>query len=247
MIGLLTSGMLTLAGFTGARAGEPVCPVAPPFRVDIPATRAALFHRRPITIVALGSSSTEGAGASAIDKTYPARLAAELRETWPDVEVKVLNRGIGGQTVDAVLVRLDADVLAEHPTLVIWQAGTNEILRAMDPAWFGEQLDEGVRRIVASGADLVLLDTQIAPRVAPDQQAIYDGVMAQEARERHVPLFSRARLMREWQADGIAENAMIGPDGLHHTDLGYACLAAALGETITVAAAKGIPVAQTGR
>jgi acyl-CoA thioesterase I len=245
---LLTAVMAlaTLLAAGGAFAADPSCPRAAVQRLRLPATGVALFHDRPITIIALGSSSTEGAGASAPDKAYPARLADTLRAAWPDAEVTVLNKGVGGQMVDSVLKRIETDVLDEEPTLVIWQVGTNEELRAMDPDRFAADLDAGVRRILASGADLVLMDSQIAPRVPDERLAEYDGIIAREAERRHLPLFSRTGLMREWRADGAADG-MIGTDGLHHTDRGYACVAESLGQAIVVAAAKGVPVASSGR
>jgi lysophospholipase L1-like esterase len=228
---------------TGGAFAGPSCPVTPPEHIALQATRVALFHDRPVTIVALGSSSTEGAGATAPDQTYPARLAAVLRAAWPDVPVAVLNKGVGGQLVDSVLGRIDADVLAEQPTLVIWQVGTNEELRGMDKGQFAAELDEGVRRILASGADLVLMDSQIAPRIGEERLTAYDAIIANEARGEHVPLFSRTELMREWQMADPPAEGMIGADGLHHTDRGYACVAASLGQAIIDAATKGIPVA----
>jgi acyl-CoA thioesterase I len=166
-----------------------------------------------------------------------------LSAAWPDVPVTVLNEGIGGQTVDEVMPRLETDVLAMRPTLVIWQTGANEMLRGIDPARFAARLDEGVRRILDSGADVVLMDNQVAPRLLEDQQAIYDGVTAKEAQDRRVSLFSRTRLMREWRAVEPAVDNMIGPDGLHHTDRGYACLAGALGQAMIDATAPSIPLA----
>jgi len=37
----------------------------------------------PITIVAIGSSSTAGAGASSPDASYPSQLSLELRKQFP--------------------------------------------------------------------------------------------------------------------------------------------------------------------
>jgi len=239
----LLCGMTAMVASGGAFAAGPTCPVVPATHIVLQTTRETLSHTQPITVIALGSSSTEGAGASAPDRAYPARLAVELHQAWPDAAVHVVNKGIGGQMVDAVLGRIDADVLAQNPTLVIWQVGTNEVLLGMDEARFAAQLDEGVQRILASGADLVLMDNQIAPRESPERLAVVDAIIAREAETRHVPLFSRSALMRSWQAEDPPVTGMIGPDGLHHTDRGYACVAEALGEAIINAAAKGTPVA----
>jgi lysophospholipase L1-like esterase len=235
--------MAAMLASGGAFAAGSSCPTSTLAHIILPATRVALFHGRPIKIVALGSSSTEGAGATGPDQAYPARLAEFLRAAWPDVPVTVLNKGVGGQLVDSVLPRIDTDVLPEQPMLVIWQVGTNEELRGMDQARFAALLDEGVRRIQASGADLVLMDSQIAPRIEADRLAAYDAIIANEARIAHVPLFSRTALMREWQTAEPPVAGMVGADGLHHTDHGYACVAAALGEAIVVSAAQGVPVA----
>jgi acyl-CoA thioesterase I len=83
--------------------------------------------------------------------------------------------------------------------------------------------------------------------VPDDRLAEVDGIIAREAEKRHVALFSRTGLMREWQAAGAAADGMIGADGLHHTDRGYACVAASLGQAIVSAAAKGVPVASSGK
>jgi lysophospholipase L1-like esterase len=56
-----------------------------------------LVARKPIKIVAIGSSSTAGAGASSPAASYPSRLAVELGRLYPDVPITVLNRGINGQ------------------------------------------------------------------------------------------------------------------------------------------------------
>jgi len=241
-------GAVAVFAVSQAWAATPACPASTPRHLELPATRAALTAGRPITIVAFGSSSTEGAGATTKDRAYPARLEALLRAAWPGVPVTVLNRGLGGQTTDAMLARLDADVLAAHPTLVIWQDGANAALRGMEPARFATLLSDGARRIVATGADLVLMDNQVAPRLERvAHHAAYIDLVAREAAARRVSLFSRTALMREWHAADPSANDMIGADGLHHTDRGYACLAEALGRAIVAPVSAPIVTAHSTR
>ena len=64
--------------------------------------------------------------------SYPSRLEQELKDRYPGAEIRVINHGVGGQDVGEELTRLDRDVLAEHPDLVIWQLGTNAVLRRDD-------------------------------------------------------------------------------------------------------------------
>jgi acyl-CoA thioesterase I len=224
---------LSLAAAPRFAFADAPCPKAPIQSLSLPATRAALMAHRPVTIIAFGSSSTQGIGATAPEHTYPAQLQALLRGHWPDAEVTVINRGIGGQMIDSMAVRLVTDVIDPKPVLVIWQTGTNDALHHMSTATFTAALEDGVRKIHEAGADVVLMDDQLSPRLAAlDDQMVYDDIMAHTAESGDTQLFSRARLMKAWFAAGEPMNAVIGPDGLHHTDRGYTCVSRALADAI---------------
>src|SRR5438105_4816937 len=96
-------------------------------RIRAPLSRTAqkIADHLPVKIIALGSSSTYGFGASTPTASYPSRLADELAQRLPDQQITVLNRGISGDEASQTLARLDADVIAENPDLVLWQVGTN--------------------------------------------------------------------------------------------------------------------------
>ncbi|GGC30761.1 hypothetical protein GCM10011504_06200 [Siccirubricoccus deserti] len=195
----------------------------------LPRARAAVQAGRPLTIVAFGSSSTEGAGASDDAMTYPAQLQARLRQALPGLRVRILNRGKGGQEVGEMLARLDADVLAERPAIVIWQAGANAVLRGMAPESFSAAMAHGIARVRAAGAEVVLMDSQRAPRIlSAPHYSRFDSALHDLALHARAPLFSRAALMRAWEEAGTPNAEMLSPDGLHHNDRGYACVAAAL-------------------
>lgn len=212
------------------------CPPAPTQAVSLPATRDALAHAAPVTIVAFGSSSTEGAGSSGPEQAYPAQLEARLRAALPGIPLTVLNRGKGGQEVHEMLARLEADVLSAHPTLVIWQAGANAVLQGMPPEEFRAALAGGIARVHAVGADVLLMDSQRAPRIlqAPGFEKV-DAAINDLAAETYAELFSRAALMRAWETAGTPAAEMLSPDGLHHNDRGYACVAEALARTVLAA------------
>ncbi|SDB57763.1 SGNH/GDSL hydrolase family protein [Belnapia rosea] len=224
---LLGLGLL-VSGLAPVRAAEP-CPPSPTQHLAMPATRAALAQGRKVKVIAFGSSSTEGAGASGQDRTYPAMLEAGLRAALPEARLMVLNRGRGGEDVDEMMARLEADVITLRPTLVIWQAGANAVLRGMSPEAFSAAMEDGIERLQARGIDVVLMDSQRAPRIlsAPRFER-FDAALRDLSAHLHVPLFSRAALMEAWAAAGTPATEMIGPDGLHHNDHGYACLAQAL-------------------
>jgi lysophospholipase L1-like esterase len=193
----------------------------------LPHLAEALRGGSPPVVVALGSSSTQGAGASGPEQAYPARLEAALRRNA--MAVRVLNRGRGGEDASEMWARLEADVIAARPALVIWQVGVNGAMRRQSLDRFRTLLRQGVARLQQAGADVVLMDSQRGPWAAqaPLRNA-FDAALAEVARERGVQLFSRRRLMDAWAAAGTADEAMLSSDGLHHNDRGYACLAEAL-------------------
>jgi len=150
----------------------------------------------------------------------------------------VINRGKGGEDVTEELARLDRDVIAERPDLVIWQVGTNAVLRRDDLAADRELIERGVAQLKQSGSDVMLMDLQYAPRViARPAYAEMEQLIANAAKSGQVGLFRRFEMMQQWQAARPADapgmaDAMIGPDGLHMTDRGYSCLAANLAEAL---------------
>jgi acyl-CoA thioesterase-1 len=125
--------------------------------------REKIAERRPLKIVAIGSSSTFGTGASSPDRSYPSRLEAELKARLPGVPVTVLNKGIGGEEAPQMIARFDADVFEEAPDLVLWQVGSNSVL--MNHPTPGEVIREGVESIKASGAEVILVNPQYAPKI----------------------------------------------------------------------------------
>ena len=88
------------------------------FKVTLPHTARAIRRGKALVIVAIGSSSTQGVGASDQAHTYPALLAEELRRRWPRLAVTVVNKGVGGETAEQMLARFTRDVLPYHPQLV---------------------------------------------------------------------------------------------------------------------------------
>ena len=197
----------------------------------LPHLRSALGNGVEGVIVALGSSSTQGAMASDLGHSYPAVLQDVLAAGLPAAHVAVINRGIGGQDAAEELARMEADVLAIRPQAVIWQVGANGALRNVDPGVFRDLVTTGVRRLQAAGIDVILMDNQQSPRLlAKADEAVFDQELAQVASETGAALFSRRALMRAWRSEGFAFADFIAADGLHHNDRGYFCVAGALAQ-----------------
>jgi lysophospholipase L1-like esterase len=237
-----TPGSATLpAARSAPRAAE--CRVtADQVRLDVPLVRTArlLAGGAPIRIVALGSSSTYGAGASTSAASYPSRLAGELARHFPGNDITVVNRGVNGDTAADMLARLDTAVIAERPDLVLWQVGTNSVLRDQAVLPHATVLYEGLKRLKASGADVVLIDPQYAPKVInkPGCEGMV-SLIATAAKAEHVGVFHRFELMQRWhKTERLPFETFISTDGLHMNDWSYACLAKALGIAIAEAATR---------
>jgi acyl-CoA thioesterase-1 len=208
-------------------------------------TMRQLADGRPLTIVAIGSSSTAGAGASSPDASYPSRLAAELRARFPGRDITIHNRGVNGEETNNMMARFGADVIAAHPQLVLWQIGTNSVLRDHPLRTHGVQLHDGIEQLKASGADVVLIDPQFAPAVLAKSET--PGMVEQialAAKEENVDLFQRFAVMRNWHdVQHLSFDAFVSPDKLHMNDWSYACLAKLLGNAIAEAATRPIAAA----
>jgi lysophospholipase L1-like esterase len=226
-----------------SHAGD-ACPGDPPMeKLVLPHLRAAVAGRTEGVIVALGSSSTEGAMASDSAHTYPAILQAALNKALPAAHFAVINRGIGGQDAPEELARLDTDVIAVHPQLVIWQVGANGAMRHADPAEFHTRVEAGVERLVKAGIDVILMDNQRSPKVlAAVDHIILEDSLAHVAHETKVNLFSRSHLMDAWSDEGFKPGIFIASDGLHQNDLGYLCVTQALARQIVTAVSAPVAV-----
>jgi lysophospholipase L1-like esterase len=202
---------------------------------SLPRVANKLASGEPVLIIAFGSSSTSGYGSTSPEYTYPNRLAAQLHRQYPSADITVVNRGQGGENAPEMMKRLQTAVIDMKPDLVIWQVGTNAVLRNLDPAETIKLVEEGIARIQAAGADLVLVDPQYSPRI--NERAESAGKMVnllgKVAELRHVGIFPRFEVMREWhEKQSIPIDNFVIADGLHMNDWGYACFAQLLGDDI---------------
>jgi lysophospholipase L1-like esterase len=202
---------------------------------SLPHVASKLAAGEPVVIVAFGSSSTSGYGSTSPEFTYPNRLAEQLHRQYPTADITVVNRGQGGEDAPEMMNRLQKSVLDLKPDLVIWQVGTNAVLRDLDPAETAKLVEQGVARIQATGADLVLVDPQYSPRVTEKAESASRMVklLGKVARLRHVGFFPRFEVMREWhERQALPIDSFVIADGLHMNDWGYACFAQLLGDDI---------------
>ncbi|GGI32641.1 SGNH/GDSL hydrolase family protein [Bradyrhizobium guangdongense] len=203
---------------------------------SLPHVANKLIAGKPVVIVAFGSSSTAGFGASSPDFNYPNRLAAQLRRQYPTADITVINAGVGGEDAPEMMKRLQKEVIDVHPDMVIWQVGTNAVLRNLDPGDTAKTVEEGISRIQAADeADIVLVDPQYSPAVNKRAESAGKMVklLGKVAELRHVGIFPRFEVMRDWhEKQALPVESFVIADGLHMNDWGYACFAQLLGDDI---------------
>ena len=217
-------------------------------RLSQPLPRLAqrLAKHQPITIVAIGSSSTSGAGASSAAASYPSRLALELKARFPNDSITVINRGVNGEEIRDMLARFADGVIKVKPDLVLWQVGTNSVLRDHPLAMMSPSILDGVRQIRAIGADLVMIDPQYAPRylAKPSAEEMVQ-LIAAAAKQANVDLIQRFALMRYWHdSEHMSFSEFTSPDQLHMNDWSYGCLATLIAGSLGEAATRNMASAQ---
>jgi hypothetical protein len=167
----------------------------------LPKVAEAVKSGRPLDILVVGSRS------STINTTdgsaYPGRLQAMLKERLPSIPVNVSVELQIKKTAEEVAAGLAKLVEAKKPTLVIWQTGTYDAMRSIDPDDFRSAVDEGVVALQNAGADVVLMNLQYSPRTETMISAPpYLDNMRVVAQQHDVPLFDRFAIMRHWNESG---------------------------------------------
>jgi lysophospholipase L1-like esterase len=253
--GLLTVigiGLLSLLGT--APAQEPGCAVPASFydtEPTLPKTAAAIASGQTVSIVALGSASTLGHAAGSADLAWPARLAVALTSRFPAAHVTVDNRAVARQTAQEMASRLDREVIAVKPTLVIWETGTTDAVQDTDLDEFRQTLQTGIDRLRASGIEVVVMDMQFARQThAIINFDRYESVLREVTDANTVPLFRRHDIMHHWAESGLFD-LMTGDHTKLHLVASrlYDCIGRAVADFITrdVHAEASTPAASSGQ
>lgn len=167
----------------------------------LPKVAEAVKSKRPLDILVIGSRSSTITASDG--SAYPGRLQAALQEKLPSITVNVSVELQVKKTAEEVTAGLVKLLEVKKPTLVVWQTGTVDAMRSVDPDEFRTAVDEGVVAMQKAGADVVLLNLQYSPRtetmisVPP-----YLDNMRVVAQQHDVPLFDRFAIMRHWNDSG---------------------------------------------
>jgi len=236
VLGLTLAAGLAVAGL--ARAEDaPTCEV-PAYLLTTDSTLSkvadAVKNAQPLNVLVVGSRSSTILSSEA--SAYPAKLQAALKERLPSTPVNLSVELQSGKTAEDVAAGLVKLVEAKRPTLVIWQTGTVDAMRSVDPDDFRGAVDEGVVALQNAGADVVMVNLQYSPRTETMISAPpYLDNMRVVAQQHDVPLFDRFAIMRHWNEAGDFDLF----SNVHGTDMAkrvHACLGRALSKFVLDAA-----------
>jgi hypothetical protein len=204
VLGLMLLACLLTSAPLRAEDAAPACDV-PPYLLAtesaLPKVAEAIKKGSPLDILVIGSRSST---INTSDGTaYPGRLQALLKERLPKVPVNVSVELQIKKTAEEVASGFVKLVEAKKPTLVIWQTGTVDAMRSIDPDDFRSAVDEGVAALQNAGTDVILLNLQYSPRTETMISAPpYLDNMRVVAQQHDVPLFDRFAIMRHWNESG---------------------------------------------
>jgi acyl-CoA thioesterase-1 len=237
---LLIAALLLAPGVRAQDAPPPLSPQceAPNSDIAAPAPLPRLAERLEkggvIRILAIGSSSTWGVGASARGKTYPALLRGILEGALKGTKAEIINRGVSGEVAQTTAERLRTAIALDKPDLVLWQVGTNDALARVDPADFSETVRSTLSWLKSSNIDVVLVGLQYAPKFARDDSffAIREALKKVAASEN--VLYVRRYDAMQFIAAHQASAGLVSSDDLHLNDLGYLCMAEHVARAVIV-------------
>ncbi len=207
---------------------------------------AEAVHGAQVKIVVVGSGSSALAPQAGLGAAYPARLQQALASHWPQVRVTVAVEVQARQTAANMREKFDSILAVEKPALIVWQTGTVDALRGVNPEEFRATLEEGVEHLRSAGVDVVLINMQYSPRTESmiHTEAYLDGMRA-VAMQQEVPLFDRFGIMKQWNELGVFDLSITTREYRQATRV-HECLGRLLADVIVESsqAAGSLPVAK---
>jgi hypothetical protein len=175
---------------------------------DAPLERvsASANKDKKLKIVVLGTTSAMLPGPDGTNAAFPARLEATLKRRLPKVDVTLVTLAKPRQTAAEMSESVEKLMVDEKPNLVVWQTGTYDAVKGVDPEEFRSSISDGVETLHQGGADVILVNMQHSPRTeSMIALGAYLDNMRWVAREREIPLFDRNAIMRHWNDVGTID------------------------------------------
>jgi len=175
----------------------------------------AVTRNHKLTIAVVGSGSSILGGPEGPASAYPARLEAALKQRLPGTEAKVVTLVRSRMSAEDMAHGMGKLLAEEKPDLVIWQTGTLDAIRRIDPDDFRAALEQGLETLQKGGADVILMNMQYSPRTEiMVALGPYADTMRVVAQQHEIPLFDRLAIMHHWSDSGAFDLYAAGKDNV---------------------------------
>ncbi|MGQ9842293.1 MAG: SGNH/GDSL hydrolase family protein [Spirochaetota bacterium] len=186
-----------------------------------------LVQGQCVTIVALGDSLTYG---WMVDKGYIDYFYDFLKSYYSAALIKIINKGIPGDTADGGLHRVSYDVISYNPDCVLIQFALNDYACGYSPHVFGNYIRAIINAIQAKlSSDIVLVTSVWFGDFPEATQAykLYDTIVS-IADEYKLPVSKTHEYWKNAINKGTPLKELVQIDGVHPTEEGYYIMSRAL-------------------
>ena len=159
---------------------------------------------------------------------YVKRAAEELFALYPQSGLEILNRGNGGDRTEQLLARIDGDIIAEKPDVVILEVGINDVWHrflagpAVSKEEFCKNYEEIVSRLKGVGAKIIILqpfvlDVEDKSQLRPFVD-VFNGVIGEIATREKLTVIALDEIFRDLTSH--TDPTQFAADGVHPVALG---------------------------
>ncbi len=210
-----------------------------------PALAAGPTLQKGERIVFLGDSITEAGNRP---KGYVSLIRKTLKEKHPDLGIEVIGAGISGNKVPDLQRRLEKDVLARKPTLVVVYIGINDVWHGEnDPARgtpkdkYEAGLKDVIGRIQAAGGKVLLCTPSVIGEKTDGSNKNdarldeYADISRAVAKEMKVPVCDLRKAFLAYLKDKNTDNkekGILTSDRVHLNDAGNKFVAETILESL---------------
>jgi len=182
---------------------------------------------KPVTIVALGDSLTQG---WMVSKGYVDFLKEMLHAKFPQSRFLLVNSGIPGDTADSGLYRMKWDVLHHNPDCVFIQYAINDAFSGFTEQQFKRSIKGIIDTVRENGdADIVLITSVYIGD--NDDNRLVEGYYHQLeilGKDYRIPVVLTHEYWKKRIREGIFFGSLVQYDGVHPTEDGYRLMAEAV-------------------
>lgn len=193
------------------------------------------------TILFIGDSITDAGrreyfGAN-LGQGYVNMVAGHLYRNYSDLQLKIMNQGVGGDRLADLIQRWDHDCLALQPNIVSIQIGINDIWHRLSADLtftdtMAHQFKENYAYLLQSLSErniqIILLESYVIP--FPEKRKTWrpyvdtmNDIIHQLAKEYQATVVKLDQALNQ-AASKSSYEAITGQDGVHPTNLGHAVI-----------------------